>query len=122
MTTLGQQGADTVTHIVSIGVIGLVLLGFPFILGALNAIPNNVDTPTHAAVVIAICEMETVGLIMAAYYSVQYQKTPSGQITLTTIAPDGSQQSKTTTPGALTFQTQDGKQVSVPAGSTLLAS
>jgi len=117
MTQLGQAGADTVTHIVSIGVIGLMALGFPVILAAFNAIPNNVDTPTHAAVVISIAEVEAIMAIMAAYYSVQYQKTPTGQINIVTTAPDGSSTQKITS--SLTIIGPDGKSIPIPPGSTI---
>jgi hypothetical protein len=119
MPQLGQSGSDTVTHIVSISMIGLVLLGFPVILAAFNAVPNNVDTPTHAAVVIAICQVEAIGVIMMAYYSATYQKTPTGQITVSTVAPDGTTTNKVSTVSSLIVIGPDGKEIPIPPGSTL---
>jgi len=119
---IGQQGADTVTHIISITAIGLLVFGLVGIMAVYNVIPNNVDTTTHAAVVIAVCEFGTVAVIMMAYYSVQYQKTPTGQITLTTLAPDGTSTQKTVTPSGFTVVGPDGKPIPIPPGSTIQSS
>lgn len=121
-TPLGQTGADTITHIVSMVCLAAIGLGFPIILAETNAIPSNVDTATHAAVIVAICGVETAVVIEMGYYSTQYQKSPTGQITFTTLAPDGTGQSKATTVSALKITGPDGTPIVIPPGSTIQTS
>lgn len=116
---LNQQGADTITHIVSMGTLLALGLGVPMILALAGTIPNNVDTAQHAAILGAMFAFETVVAIEMGYYSTQYQKTPTGQITITTVSPDGISTQKASVPSNLVIIGPDGKPIPIPAGSTI---
>ena len=79
MGTLGNSGADTITHIVSIACLTMLGLGVPAIVGVFQ------PTALGAADGVPFFGFETVVAIMAAYYSVKYQTTPTG-VTISTDA------------------------------------
>jgi len=69
MVQLGQNGADTVTHIVSLIVLLGLGLGVPAIIGTFQ------HQPLDDVALVAFYGYEATVAVAAAYYSIKYQTT-----------------------------------------------
>lgn len=107
--TLGRAGADTLTHIVSIVALLALGTGSTAVIGYYQAIDHFDDIA-----LISVAGFLTVVAIMMAYYSVQYQTSPSGGVIIDTNSGDGS--GTTTAPVVGVDPTGKASPIIIPAG------